>query len=39
MVTFTSLVGARSCGSLPTGGTRPLQFENRMKMKKAAKIG
>ena len=39
MVMLTSLVGARSCSILPTGGTRPLQLEKTISRKKAAKIG
>ena len=36
---FTSLVGARSSSTLPTGGRRPLQLQNRMRMKNEAKMG
>ena len=35
---LTSLVGARRNSTLPTGGTRPAQLQNRIRMKKAAKI-
>ena len=36
---FTSLDGARSSSIRPTGGMSPIQFENRMSRKKAAKRG
>ena len=36
---LTSLVGARSSSTRPTGGTRPLQLQNRMSRKNAAKSG
>ena len=36
---LTSLVGARSSSIRPTGGIRPLQLQNRMRMKNAAKSG
>ncbi len=36
---FTSLDGARSSSTLPTGGTSPLQFEKRMSRKNETKIG
>ena len=39
MVTFTSLVGARRTSTRPTSGTRPLQLQNRMSRKNAAKSG
>ena len=39
MVMFTSLVGARRNSTLPTGGTSPLQLQNRMSRKKPANSG
>ena len=36
---LTSLVGARSSSIRPTGGTRPLQLQNRMSRKNATKSG
>ena len=36
---LTSLVGARSYSIRPTGGIRPLQLQNRMSRKNAAKSG
>ena len=36
---FTSQVGARSSSTRPTGGMRPLQLQNRISRKNAAKIG
>ncbi len=36
---LTSLVGARSSSIRPTGGTSPLQLQNRMSRKNAAKSG
>ena len=39
MVMLTSLVGARSSSIRPTGGSRPLQLQNRMRMKNAANSG
>ena len=39
IVMFTSLDGARRSGTLPTGGTRPIQLLNRIRRNAAAKIG
>src|SRR6266446_2198820 len=39
IVMLTSLDGARSRSILPTGGTRPIQLSNRIRMNAAAKIG